>query len=557
MAVVGVLVEAVVGHQHERVADLVAQVAQRDLHDAVGRVGARAARVLRAPGCRRGSPRARRGRRARAPPCGGSPGCAARRPASTRPARARRCPPSRTAARRGRRPRARSRRRAGAAPAVRRSRRRRRSGNVTAAMVLAGPASAGLEPSASVASSASTRPSIVCGSASASTRRPRSRGGRRRDRADRHDERLRIGERADERRRSSSTVDDDVNVIASTVARAHARERRRDRARPARCGTRRARRRRSRARARPSGSTSRACSARASSTRAPARVGLGERVEQRLGDEALGHEVGADAARGERARRCRARSPRPARPPSARASRPGRREAAVEERVDAVRRREHEPRRTRRASGSANVDRLDRDRGQLEHLGAELPRAASRSSLACSRARVTTTRAAEQRARARTRRGRARRRRRRRSRSAPRTPDVGDRRRAWRGPCAGRAGCRCAPRRPACRRARPPAIRRCGDLGDAARAHEDHERAAGAGERVPVDVGAALGRVLVAGDDGEVGRDAAVRDRDPGVRGARAIALVMPGTTSNGDAGRGAAPRPPRRRARTRTGRRP
>ena len=40
MAVVGVLVEAVVGHQHERVADLVAQVAQRDLHDAVGGVGA-------------------------------------------------------------------------------------------------------------------------------------------------------------------------------------------------------------------------------------------------------------------------------------------------------------------------------------------------------------------------------------------------------------------------------------------------------------------------------------------------------------------------------------
>ena len=46
MAVVGVLVEAVVGHQHQRVADLVAQVAQRDLHDAVGRVGLRPARVL-------------------------------------------------------------------------------------------------------------------------------------------------------------------------------------------------------------------------------------------------------------------------------------------------------------------------------------------------------------------------------------------------------------------------------------------------------------------------------------------------------------------------------
>ena len=40
VAVVGVLVEAVVGHQDERVAHLVAQVAQRDLHHAVGGVGA-------------------------------------------------------------------------------------------------------------------------------------------------------------------------------------------------------------------------------------------------------------------------------------------------------------------------------------------------------------------------------------------------------------------------------------------------------------------------------------------------------------------------------------
>ena len=46
MAVVGVLVEAVVGHEHERVADFVAEVAQRDLHDAVGRVGLRAVGVL-------------------------------------------------------------------------------------------------------------------------------------------------------------------------------------------------------------------------------------------------------------------------------------------------------------------------------------------------------------------------------------------------------------------------------------------------------------------------------------------------------------------------------
>ena len=42
VAVVGVLVEAEVGHEHERVADLVAQVAQRHLHDAVGVPGAAA-----------------------------------------------------------------------------------------------------------------------------------------------------------------------------------------------------------------------------------------------------------------------------------------------------------------------------------------------------------------------------------------------------------------------------------------------------------------------------------------------------------------------------------
>ena len=46
MAVVGVLVETVVGHQHHAVADFVAQRAQRDLHHAVGGVGLRTARVL-------------------------------------------------------------------------------------------------------------------------------------------------------------------------------------------------------------------------------------------------------------------------------------------------------------------------------------------------------------------------------------------------------------------------------------------------------------------------------------------------------------------------------
>ena len=75
----------------------------------------------------------------------------------------------------------------------------------------------------------------------------------------------------------------------------------------------------------------------------------------------------------------------------------GRREPAIEERVDAVRRREHEPRVARR--GRAARSRPARARS----TAARSPRrrAASsraRSSLACSRARVTTTRAAEQRA---------------------------------------------------------------------------------------------------------------------------------------------------------------
>ena len=39
VAVIRVLVEAVVGHEDEPVTDFVAQVAQRDLHDTVDRVG--------------------------------------------------------------------------------------------------------------------------------------------------------------------------------------------------------------------------------------------------------------------------------------------------------------------------------------------------------------------------------------------------------------------------------------------------------------------------------------------------------------------------------------
>ncbi len=52
------------------------------------------------------------------------------------------------------------------------------------------------------------------------------------------------------------------------------------------------------------------------------------------------------------------------------------------------------------------------------------------------------------------------------------------------------------------------------DVTDLAGAHEDHQGAADACERVPVDVGAALHRVFVPGHHREVGRDPAVGDRD-------------------------------------------
>ena len=234
---------------------------------------------------------------------------------------------------------------------------------------------------------------------------------------------------------------------------------------------------------------------------------------------------------------------------------PGGREAAVEERVDAVRRREHEPLVARRASGSAKSSGVDRDRRQLD-----APRRRASSSRVAQLARLLARpgdddRAAEQRAALEPRRGRARRRRRRRSRSAPRRR----RRRSWPSVARTVRWSGRVPQRTAATGvlgARPPAIRRLGDLGEAARAHEDHERAARPRQRVPVGVGAVLGRVLVPGDDREVRRDAAVGHRDARRTRPRAIALVMPGTTSNGRRRR-RAPRPPRRRARTRTGRRP
>ena len=95
--VVGVLVEAEVGHEDELVAHRVAHGAQRDLHDAVGVPGAAALRVLVRRARRRGSARGRRGTPAAWPRRRASPACAAPRRAWTRSAPARRCPRGRRA----------------------------------------------------------------------------------------------------------------------------------------------------------------------------------------------------------------------------------------------------------------------------------------------------------------------------------------------------------------------------------------------------------------------------------------------------------------------------
>ena len=248
------------------------------------------ARVLRARARRRGSPRARRGRRGPAPPCAGSPACAARRPASTRPARARRCPPSRTAAPRGRRPTAGPRRPGGAAPGCDAGGAYAARGTVTAAR------SYRLERVSPTR--AATRPSMVWGSASASTRRPRSRAVSDVTGPIETTSGCGSGSVPTQVDRSSSTVDDDVNVIASTRRRRAPGRARRASGRAVHgavhgehvdrvAARRRARRAARRAPARRG----------ASSTRCAGALGLREGVEQRLGDEALGHEVGADAAR--------------------------------------------------------------------------------------------------------------------------------------------------------------------------------------------------------------------------------------------------------------------
>ena len=171
MAVVGVLVEAVVDHEHERVADLVAQVAQRDLHDAVGGVGLRAPVASLVAGMPKrmtpGTPSsasARTSLRRLSCVCCTTPGIdttgsAASMPSLTNSGAMRSSMPSRCSATR--------RRSAG----VRRSRRSRRSGNATSGcygLLVDGRAPEGPEPF-KPSMSAVTRPAIVWGSASTST----------------------------------------------------------------------------------------------------------------------------------------------------------------------------------------------------------------------------------------------------------------------------------------------------------------------------------------------------------------------------------------------------
>ena len=215
---------------------------------------------------------------------------------------------------------------------------------------------------------------------------------------------------------------------------------------------------------------------------------------------------------------------------------PGGGEAAVEEGAHAVRRREHEPlvgveRRARVKSSG-----VDRDGRELEHLGAERPRA---GPAARSPARVpaspppsgrtavgprTTTRSS--------------------AATSPTTIALGActpasaivasvaRTVCW----SGRVPLRTAAT--GVSGARPPSISRCAISPMRARAHEDHEGAADPGQRLPVDVGAVLGRVLVPGHHGEVGRHAAVGHRDARV-GGRADGAGDAGHHLEGDAGGG------------------
>ena len=325
MAVVGVLVEAVVGHEHERVADLVAQVAQRDLHHAVGVVGSRAAGVL-------GGGDAEEDHRGHAEVGEGAHLLAEALLGVLHDAGHRRDRLGRVDAllheqRRDqvvdaeaapRRPGAAGRACAAAGACVARGTSRRRwLPPVTAFGVVEPRLSRSATPKR--ARRVATRPSMVCSAASASTRRPRCTAVADVTGPIDTTSGLRVGERPTAAQKLS-TVDDDVNVTASTSPDAHARERRRVGRPRARCGRRGARRPRSRGRRAPRAARRGPARPGRAARATPARPGIGEGVEQRLGDEALGQEIGPDAAPRELARGAGPDRGDP-RPPPARARR--------------------------------------------------------------------------------------------------------------------------------------------------------------------------------------------------------------------------------------------
>ena len=219
--------------------------------------------------------------------------------------------------------------------------------------------------------------------------------GLRRHRTDRDDERLRIAGTVPTRSQKFATVDDDVNVSASTAPLRTRSSVGGVRVRSDGPVDRAARRPRSRAGDEPLGEHV---------------AGLLRPGEQHAGSTPVGRGKRVRAATRRRSARVRGRDGHPARASaaavpgpiaatpyaaSARASRPGGREPTVEERAHAVHRREHDPRVGRRG-------RAARSRGARSAIDGSSSTSApstssrARSSLACSRARVTTTRAPEQ-----------------------------------------------------------------------------------------------------------------------------------------------------------------
>ena len=207
-------------------------------------------------------------------------------------------------------------------------------------------------------------------------------------------------------------------------------------------------------------------------------------------------------------------------PASARVSSPPRVQTAREQRVDTVGRRDDEPS-VLGELGQVELHRLDDDRGQLDDIGSELAEARPKSTRLFTGARHDDPPAEQG------------------TGLEPREVERGhrsdhDRRgrldRFARDPrerAADRvlAGVRPPPHGRHRRVGRAAAVDEpARDLLDAPRAHEHDDRAAGAGERVPVGVGRALRGVLVAGDDRDVRRQAPVGDGNArvGGRGDRA-----------------------------------